>query len=94
MALFDQIYFNKVVTRLRRASVWPVVVSYMRGSRKFCQRGSTLTSFFFVVVSIQYVHGDLCKYLGIDSSTDHESIPKFLHKSPCACRILKNDLIL
>ena len=22
-------------------------------------------------LSIQYVHGDLCKYLGIDSSTDH-----------------------
>ena len=21
--------------------------------------------------SIQYVHGDLCKHLGIDSSTDH-----------------------
>ena len=31
-------------------------------------------------LSIQYVHGDLCKHLGIDSSTDHrsvlESIPK------------------
>ena len=26
-----------------------------------------LQSFF----SIQYVHGDLCKHLGIDSSTDH-----------------------
>ena len=22
-------------------------------------------------LSIQYVHGDLCKHLGIDSSTDH-----------------------
>ena len=42
------------------------------------------------------MHGDLCKHLGIDSSTDHpdryrvlESIPKCLHKSPCACQILK-----
>ena len=44
------------------------------------------------------MHGNLCKHLGIDSSTDHpdrfESIPKCLHKSPCALRILKNDLIL
>ena len=23
------------------------------------------------ILSIQYVHGDLCKHLGIDSSTDH-----------------------
>ena len=45
-------------------------------------------------LSIQYVHGDLCKHLGIDSSSVLESIPKCLHKSPCECRILKNDLIL
>ena len=33
--------------------------------------------------------------LGIDSSTAVlESIPRFLHKSPSACQILKNDLIL
>ena len=37
-------------------------------------------------LSIQYVHGDLCKHLGKDSSTDH---PKCLHKSQCGCRILK-----
>ena len=24
-----------------------------------------------ITLSIQYVHGDLCKHLGIDSSTDH-----------------------
>ena len=50
-----------------------------------------------VSLSIQYVHGDLCKHLGINSSTSRsvlESIPKCLHKSPCACQILKNDLIL
>ena len=23
-------------------------------------------------LNIQYVHGDLCKHLGIDSSTDHQ----------------------
>ena len=32
-----------------------------------CQRDYSLQSF----LSIQYVHGDLCKHLGIDSSTDH-----------------------
>ena len=31
-----------------------------------CQRDYRLQSF----LSIQYVHGDLCKHLGIDSSTD------------------------
>ena len=25
------------------------------------------------IISIQYVHGDLCKHLGIDSSTDLDS---------------------
>ena len=45
-------------------------------------------------LSIQCVHGDLCKHLGIESRSVLESIPKCLHKSPCACRILKNDLIL
>ena len=47
-------------------------------------------------LSFRYVHVDLCKHLGIDSSTGSvlESIPKCLHKSPSACRILKNDLIL
>ena len=25
-----------------------------------------------IILSIQYVHGDLCKHLGIDPSTDHQ----------------------
>ena len=32
-----------------------------------CQRDYRLQSF----LSIQYVHGDLCKHLGTNSSTDH-----------------------
>ena len=32
-----------------------------------CLKEYRLQSF----LSIQYVHGDLCKHLGIDSSTDH-----------------------
>ena len=33
--------------------------------------GSSLTGSGRSFLSIQYVHGDLCKRLGIDSSTDH-----------------------
>ena len=33
-----------------------------------CQKDYRLQSF----ISIQYVHGDLCKHLGKDSSTDHQ----------------------
>ena len=32
-----------------------------------CLKDNKLQSF----LGIQYVHGDLCKHLGIDSSTDH-----------------------
>ena len=35
--------------------------------RVICLKDYRLQSF----LSIQYVHGDLCKHLGIDSSTDH-----------------------
>ena len=67
------------------------VKSYIE-KHAICLKDYRIRSFF----SIQYVHGDLCKHLGIDSSTRTvlESIPKCLHKSPCACLILKNGLIL
>ena len=55
-----------------------------------CLKDCRIRSF----LSTQYVHDDLCKHLGIDSRSVLESIPKCLHKSPCACLILKNDLIL
>ena len=51
------------------------------------------------MLSIKYVHGDLCKHLGIDSSTDHPDrhsnlflnayIDRHVHAA-----YLKNDLIL
>ena len=37
------------------------------GVHAICLKDYRLQSF----LSIQYVHGDLCKHLGIDSSTDH-----------------------
>ena len=35
--------------------------------RAICLKDYRIRSFF----SIQFMHGDLCKYLGKDSSTDH-----------------------
>ena len=64
------------------------------GKHALCQRDNRIQSF----LSIQYVNGDLCKHLGIDLSIDQihiigistRSIPKCLHKLPCACQILRN----
>ena len=39
---------------------------YFIEKHAICQRDNKLQSF----LSIQYVHGDLCKHLGTDSSTD------------------------
>ena len=43
------------------------------------------------IQSIRHVHGDLCKYLGIDSSTDPEDMSFFLFLAnyrPLSARIL------
>ena len=55
--------------------------------KKTCPRPKGLKT----ILSIQYVHGDLYKQLGIDSSTIRilESIPKCLYESPCVCQIFK-----
>ena len=42
------------------------VKSYIE-KHAICLKDYRIRSF----LSIQYVHGDLCKHLGIDSSTDH-----------------------
>ena len=42
------------------------VKSYIK-KHAICLKDYRIRSF----LSIQYVHGDLCKHLGIDSSTDH-----------------------
>ena len=43
------------------------ISNYFIEKHAICLKDYRLQSFF----SIQYVHGDLCKHLGIDSSTDH-----------------------
>ena len=44
----------------------PEVVDYIE-KHAICLKDYRLQSF----LSIQYMHGDLCKHLGIDSSTEH-----------------------
>ena len=43
------------------------------------------------LLSIRHAHGDLCKHLGIDSSTDLDDLYSNLFLN---AYILKNDLIL
>ena len=79
-----------LVTVLHRPEVVDISVKSYIEKHAICLKDYRIRSF----LSIQYVHGDLCKHLGIDSRSVLESIPKCLHKSPCACLLLKNDLIL
>ena len=68
-----------------------MVLILYRKKHVICLKDYRIRSF----LSIQYVLGDLCKHLGIESSRSVlESIPKCLHKSPCACLMLKIGLII
>ena len=46
---------------------WSILVLILYRKHAICLKDYRIRSF----LSIQYVHGDLCKHLGIDSSTDH-----------------------
>ena len=46
---------------------WSILVLYYTEKHAICLKDYIIRSF----LSIQYVHGDLCKHFGIDSSTDH-----------------------
>ena len=52
---------------LHRPEVVDIGVNTMYRKHVICLKDYRIRSFS----SIQYVHGDLCKHLGIDSSTDH-----------------------
>ena len=54
---------------LHRPEVVYIGVNTIQKNKKdaICLKDYRIRSF----LSIQYVHGDLCKHLGIDSSTDH-----------------------
>ena len=52
---------------LHRPEVVYIGVNTIKKNMSTCLKDYRLQSF----LSIQYVHGDLCKHLGIDLSTDH-----------------------
>ena len=59
-------WYLRVLPVLHRPEVVDIGVILYR-KHAICLKDYRLQSF----LSIQYVHGDLCKRLGIDSSTDH-----------------------
>ena len=52
---------------LHRLEVVDIGVKSYIEKHTICLKDYRLQSF----LNIQYVHGDLCKHLGIDASTDH-----------------------
>ena len=62
----DLVVFTRIASTLKTRSgrYWPL---YYVEKHAIYLKDYRIRSF----LSIQYVHGDLCKHLGIDSSTDH-----------------------
>ena len=61
-------WYLRVLPVLHRPEVVDIGVNkYYMEKHAMCLKDYRLQSF----LSIQYVHGDLCKHLGTDSRTDH-----------------------
>ena len=60
-------WYLRVLPVLHRPEVVDIGVNTVQKKHAICLKDYRLQS----CLSIQYVHGDLCKHLGIDSSTDH-----------------------
>ena len=61
-------WYLRVLPVLHRPEVVDIGVNTIYIEKQaICHKDYILQSF----LSFQYVHGDLCKHLGIDSSTDH-----------------------
>ena len=60
-------WYLRVLPVLHRPKWYVLVLILYIEKHAICLKDYRLQSF----LSIQYVHGDLCKHLGIDSSTDH-----------------------
>ena len=60
-------WYLRVLPVLHRPEVVDIGVNSYIEKHAICLKDYRIRSF----LSIQYVHGDLCKHLGIDSSTDH-----------------------
>ena len=60
-------WYLRVLPVLHRREVVDIAVKSYIEKHAICLKDYRIRSF----LSIQYVHGDLCKHLGIDSSTDY-----------------------
>ena len=60
-------WYLRVLSVLHRPEVVDIGVNTIKKKHAICLKDYRIRSF----LSIQYVHGNLCKHLGIDSSTDH-----------------------
>ena len=60
-------WYLRVLPVLHRLEVVDIGVKSYIEKHAICLKDYRLQSF----LNIQYVHGDLCKHLGIDASTDH-----------------------
>ena len=60
-------WYLRVFPVLHRPEVVDIAVKSYIEKHAICLKDYRIRLF----LSIQYVHGDLCKHLGIDSSTDH-----------------------
>ena len=60
-------WYLRVLPVLHRPEVVDIGVNTIIEKHTICLKNYRIRSF----LSIHYVHGDLCKHLGIDSSTDH-----------------------
>ena len=60
-------WYLRVLLVLHRPEVVDIGVKSYIEKNAICPKDYRIRSF----LSIQYVHGDLCKHLGIDSSTNH-----------------------
>ena len=60
-------WYLRVLPVLHRPEVVDIGVKSYKEKHAICLKDYRIRSF----LSIQYVHSDLCKHLGIDSITDH-----------------------
>ena len=60
-------WYLGVLPVLHRLEVVDIGVKLHKEKHAICLQDYRIRSF----IGIQYVHGDLCKHLGIDSCTDH-----------------------
>ena len=60
-------WYLRVFPVLHRPEVIDIGVKYYIEKHTICLKDYRIRSF----LNFQYMHGDLCNHLGIDSSTDH-----------------------